>query len=294
VDNAALPTSGPAATPPTRTVTSPRQILCVKWGTKFGPEYVNRLHAMATRHSSQPVQLICLTDDDRGVHSDVRCVPLPELGVPHPVNTIGKWRKVVLWGRDLTERHGLSGPALFVDLDSVIVDNIDGYFEYGAADEVILTRNWAKPFQRLGQTSVFRFPIGRYPQILDTFRADPQGVADRYRFEQHYITASVPGGIRLWPESWTKHFRLHCLPWFPMRYWQQARIPRGTKIVTFPGGPNPDEVIEGRWGDVGPAFETAGAHWRRTFTGPLSGRTKWQHLKHFVLPPDWLAEHWRE
>ena len=27
-----------------------RHILCMKWGTKYGPEYVNRLYAMVRRH----------------------------------------------------------------------------------------------------------------------------------------------------------------------------------------------------------------------------------------------------
>ena len=35
---------------------------------------------------------------------------------------------------------------LFLDLDSVIVDNIDGYFEYGGDEDVITARNWIKPW----------------------------------------------------------------------------------------------------------------------------------------------------
>ncbi|MBS0591921.1 MAG: glycosyltransferase, partial [Proteobacteria bacterium] len=27
-----------------------RIVLCMKWGTKYGPEYVNRLYGMARRH----------------------------------------------------------------------------------------------------------------------------------------------------------------------------------------------------------------------------------------------------
>ncbi len=29
-----------------------RHILCMKWGTKYGPEYVNRLYAMVRRPGS--------------------------------------------------------------------------------------------------------------------------------------------------------------------------------------------------------------------------------------------------
>jgi hypothetical protein len=27
-----------------------RNVICMKWGTKYGPEYVNRLYAMVRRH----------------------------------------------------------------------------------------------------------------------------------------------------------------------------------------------------------------------------------------------------
>ena len=30
----------------------PRIVLCMKWGTKYGPEYVNRLYGMVRRHLS--------------------------------------------------------------------------------------------------------------------------------------------------------------------------------------------------------------------------------------------------
>jgi hypothetical protein len=270
----------------------PKQIICVKWGTRYGADYVNRLYGMAARHVSGPMRFVCLTDDRTGIRREVECADLPELGCEHPRNTRGKWRKVVLWGRELA---GLSGPALFVDLDSVVVGSLDGYFEFGEANDVILARNWAKPLQRLGQTSVFRFPVGAYPHILERFRADPQGVADRYRFEQHYITASVPGGVKLWPERWTRHFRLHCLPPFPLRYFVPARLPRDARIVTFPGGPNPDDIVLGRWNDRSPPHPSLAAHLGATFDRERRiDASAWRHLTRYVLPVPWVAENWRE
>lgn len=274
---------------------TPKQIVCVKWGTAYGPDYVNRLWGMARRHVTGPLRVVCLTDDKQGLRPEVEAFDLPPLGVEHPQRTRGKWRKVVLWGREVP---GLASgsTALFVDLDSVIVDNIDGYFTHGDPQRVYLARNWAKPLQRLGQTSVFRFPVGGNPHILDNFRADAQGVADRYRFEQHYITASVTGGIALWPEAWTRHFRLHCLPPFPLRLFRPATVPAGTKIVTFPGGPNPDRVMLGAWNDRVPPGRSPWAHIKATF-GPASERVddkRWRHLQHYVRPVEWVAEHWRE
>ncbi|MES2959145.1 MAG: glycosyl transferase [Pseudomonadota bacterium] len=268
-----------------------KQVICVKWGSKYGPEYVNRLYAMVARRLSPPFRFVCLADSSFGLRSEVEFFGLPELGCTHPVGTMGKWRKQVLWGANVP---GLSGTALFIDLDSVIVGRLDDYFEFGRPEDVILARNWARPMQRLGQTSVFRFPVGANPQILADFRADPQGIAERFQFEQHYVTHAVPGGIKFWPEAWTKHFRLHCLPKFPLRYFATASLPSDARIVTFPGGPNPDDVQEGRWNKKVPPHRSRWAHLRATFGGPRVDESSWRHVQRYVLPVPWIDEHWRE
>ena len=121
-------------------------VLCFKWGTKYGPEYVNRLFAMVKRNLSLPFAFHCFTDDSQGIRSDIECHPLPELDCPVPVNVPGMWRKTAIWRKDLA---GIDGRALFVDLDSVIVDAIDPLFEWGDDDDVILARNWLKPLSKL-------------------------------------------------------------------------------------------------------------------------------------------------
>jgi hypothetical protein len=272
-------------------VSEVKQVVCVKWGTKYGPEYVNRLYGMVSRHLTPPFRFVCLADTAQGLRPEVEFFPLPELGCATPVGTLGKWRKQVLWGDSVP---GLTGVALFIDLDSVIVGSLDGYFEFGDADDVIVARNWARPLERLGQTSVFRFRIGANAHLLADFRADPQAIADKYRFEQHYVTAAVTGGVKFWPEAWTRHFRLHCLPPFPLRYFKVARLPPDARIVTFPGGPNPDDVQVGRWHKGVPAHRSRWAHLSATFGGPRVDPKLWRHLTRYVLPVPWIAEHWRE
>lgn len=269
-----------------------KQVVCVKWGTMYGAEYVNRLYGMVSRHLMPPFRLVCLTDDRQGIRPEVECFDLPELGVPHPQRTMGKWRKQILWGRTVP---GLDGVALFIDLDSVIVGSIDDYFSIGSPNDVYVARNWARPLEKLGQTSVFRFPVGGNAHILDGFRADAQAVADKYQFEQHYVTAAVKGGVKFWPEGWTRHFRLHCLPPFPLRYFLPARLPPGARIVTFPGGPNPDDVMVGRWNKRVPPHPSRWAHLTAAFGNGLRvDDSRRRHLQRFVLPVPWIAEHWHD
>ena len=57
-------------------------ILCMKWGDKYGPEYVNRLYNMVKQHLTLPFTFICLTDDPTGINPAVQCHPIPDLGLP--------------------------------------------------------------------------------------------------------------------------------------------------------------------------------------------------------------------
>lgn len=105
-----------------------KQVVCMKWGTMYGPEYVNIMHSMVRRNVTGDFTLICFTDDATGIKPEVKCLPIPLLECEIPPDVPGKWPKIALWGREL---GGLSGPALFIDLDSVIASNIDDYFTYG-------------------------------------------------------------------------------------------------------------------------------------------------------------------
>lgn len=259
-------------------------LLCMKWGQKYSPDYVNKLYNMVARNVTPPFEFYCFTDEESGLISPIKTLPLPRLGCNEPTKTRGKWRKVSLWGDSL---YGLTGTALFLDLDSIIVSNIDSYFTYGKPQDIVLERNWARPLSGLGQTSVFRFPIGAHSHILKNFQQNPQTIADRYRYEQHYITHSAGNMRSFWPRGWTRHFRLHCLGPMPLRLMRPAIIPRGSKIITFPGGPNPSDAKYGKW---------------KPDSGPYCGR--WQHIKktlvdrdfknarRFLMPVDWIDQYW--
>ena len=266
-----------------------RKVLCIKWGTRYGPEYVNRLYGMVARQLTPPFDFVCFTDDRHGIRPEVICHDLPDLGCPVPTNAPGKFRKLALWNADLA---GLRGTALFLDLDVVVTGPLDELFAVGRPDEVILARNWIKPLERLGQTSVFRFPIGGHAYLLEEFRADPEGLAGKFQFEQRYVTKRVRGGVRFFPSAWVRHFRLDCLGPWPLRYLRPARLPRDARIVMFPGKPDPADAIAGRWSDA-VAHAPPLPHLAGLFDA-RRGQPLGRHLKRYLRPVDWVAEHWRE
>lgn len=262
-------------------------LICIKWGDKYGPEYVNRLYASAKIHITPPFDFVCLTDNSVGINKAIKIYSVPELGCAPPVKTRGKWRKVALWGKEIGEQ--IRGTALFLDLDSIIVENIDCYFTFGSPNDVILERNWARPLSGLGQTSIFRFPIGKHPEILKNFQKNPQGIADQFQFEQHYITHSTKPFLKFWPRGWTRHFRIHCLGPMPWRLLRPALIPKGSRIITFPGGPNPAEAMVGKWSPDSPPYQGRRKHLLRVWKEKQPSL-----LRRFTMPTPWIKTLWSD
>lgn len=264
------------------------QFLTIKWGRKYGPEYLDRLYGMVARHTTAPFDFYCLTDDATGIRPEVTCLPLPDLGCALPTGTKGIWGKSRLWSPDL---GGPIGPVLFLDLDLVVTGPLDPFFAHGAPDDVILARNPNTPLEKLGQTSIFRFPVGKLAPLREIFLADPQGTADRYRFEQRFVTRNAPGGVSFWPRGWVAHFRMHCVPTFPLNYLRAPHLPPAARVVIFPGPLNPPDAIAGRWSEDRPVRAPL-AHVAAGLRGDRS-ESLWKHLRHYNRPARWVAEAWR-
>jgi len=82
-------------------------VLCVRFGTKYGREYVERLRNMAARHIKVPYEFVCLTDDINPIQG-VRSIVQPLAGY-HRL----WWHKVHMFDSGLP----LSGRILYFDLD---------------------------------------------------------------------------------------------------------------------------------------------------------------------------------
>jgi len=244
----------------------PAQVLCMKWGTKFGPEYVNRLHGMVRRHLRRPFRFVCLTDDGGGFDPDVEVLPLPEMGWTDGITEHGWW-KVGLFSESLGD---LSGPALFLDLDVLVVDSLDPLFDWPG--EVMVPRDYRRLRVRgdsfVGNTSVLRFPVGNYPEVMEGFRENFPGIRKRLRNEQEYVSHFFHerGLLEHWPSAWCPSFKRHCVAPWPLSHVRTPRLTRGAKVVVFHGRPNPGEALEGE-----------GGKWYRP-----------------ILPTPWIADHWHD
>lgn len=241
-------------------------VLCIKWGRKYGPDYVNRLHSMVRRHLRRPFRFVCLTDDGAGIDPAIEVKPIPAIGFAEfderkPWTFGHGWLKLTSFASPL---YDLTGTTLFLDLDIVIVDSLDPFFEHPG--EFVVIKEWDKK-DGTGNTSVYRFTIGAHADALDHLRQGYPRVVEEVRNEQEFITGYLgrQGKVSYWPDEWCRSFKRHCMRRGLMGWFQPPVIPPGARVIAFHGKPNPPDAIAG-----------------------VSG--KWYRR---VLPTPWVAEHWR-
>ncbi|KGJ15560.1 hypothetical protein [Paracoccus sanguinis] len=243
-------------------MTEPVLILCMKWGTLYGARDVNALARGVARHLARPHRIICFTDDATGLDPGIEARPLPALDLP-PGSGDTRWRKLALFNPDL----GLTGTALFLDLDLVIVGSLDPFFE--VPGEVVILRDddlfRAKPLRRLnpardrflhmvGNTSVFRYRVGAHPQVVRAYLDDPAAAAARYEHEQQLVSDVLDrqGALSYWPQGWCVSFKNDCVGRGLASWCGDPEAPPGARIVLFAGSPKMADVLAGR-----------GGHWYR-------------------------------
>ena len=233
-------------------------IICMKWGTMYGADDVNRLFRQVRRHLARPHRFVCFTDDPVGIDDGVDCQPLPELGLPEGHGDT-RWRKLGLFRRDL---GGMTGQvALFLDLDLVVVDDLSPFFDLDGDFFIIRDDDLfrAKPLRKVnpdrdrflhsvGNSSVFRYVVGDHSYILDAYLADPKAATEGYEISQQFQSAQLAkhGHLNYWPKGWVVSFKNDCVPRNFRSYFADPSLPDGAKIVAFAGAPKMEDVFAGR------------------------------------------------
>jgi hypothetical protein len=244
-------------------------ILCLKWGDRYGPHYVNILRRSVARHLKRPFRFHCCTENADGLDDEVRVIPFPE----NPGVKRG-WPDILVKLMVLRNGFGgLQGPTLFLDLDVVIMGGIDCFFDFHPQEYCII-HNWVHRRKELlgkrpavGNSSVFRFDAGASNAVYETFLREIERAEDKSVFntEQAFLTYAM-NKVRWWPEEWVRSYKWNCRPIFPLNLLVAPKPPQACRILVFHGRPDPDEAMRG-------------------FRG--------RRIHHHMKPAPWLAEHWR-
>jgi hypothetical protein len=202
-------------------------IVCLKWGTKYGPEYVNRLYAGVRRNTTLEFKFLCFTDDAQGI------IPAVEThALPCSSDLDSWWNKLYLFSRDLPIDHG--DTVFYVDLDTLVVDNIDHILTF-QPNKLVALRDFyhgiAKSAGLVG-SGLMSWPHGMYDHVWRQFIADPQAVIQQARphGDQWWVERSIPDRL-FWQDLFPDHvvsFKLHC----------RKGLPTNAKIVCYHGRPS--------------------------------------------------------
>jgi len=221
-------------------MTAAKQFVCMKWGTLYGPDYVNRLYGMGRRNTTGTFPFVCPAGRRQGRPPGGGWLPPPPPSAKPPHDNDG-WRKLTLWAPEVAD---LTGAFVYLDIDVVVTGPLDDFFTHPG--EFCIMRNWTQMKRRVGNSSVFRIETGRHARVWEKFSADPEAAIRSVDNEQIYISLAH-GNPTWWPDEWCISFKEHCVPPFPLNWIQAPKLPPDTRIVAFHGLPNPPDAIKGDW-----------------------------------------------
>jgi len=180
---------------PHQSVENKNYVLCLKHGTKYGADYVNKLYNMVKRHCTLDYEFVCLTDDSKNIDENIKILPLP-------TGISGWWCKPYMFSRDLP----LHGTILYMDLDVVIAGNIDKLFTYQPEQWCTIrdfTRAMRPKWQKYN-SSVIKFHHGQLDFVWNDFIKDPVSIQRKFHGDQDYLydTTLKRKQASLYPDSW--------------------------------------------------------------------------------------------
>ncbi len=220
-----------------------RYVVCLKYGTKYSADYVNKLYYMVSRNLTLEHEFVCFTENSRGIDSKIRIEPL-EL---HP-RIQGWWYKPFFFNPKLK----LQGTILFLDLDLVIFRNIDNLFQF-RPNKFLIIRDFNRhriPNYQKFNSSVFRLNTGQHMDVYNDFMKDPLNTARRFHGDQDWIRYKITNDFDFFPDEWIQSYK------WEMRKEKPVRLPSGkrnfetigeptvldtTSIAVFHGDPNPED-----------------------------------------------------
>ena len=247
-------------------------VICLKWGTRYPAAYTNTLYRSVKKHLHRPFRFVCVTDDPTGLDEGIDAQPFP----PTPGYKTEKAWPGIFSKLAITQDGfaNLKGPTLFLDVDVVIMDDIDCFFDYKPGENCIIHNwiEWHKTLFRkrpeIGNSSIYRFEAGKSGYIYDTFIREFDRAHDKTQFptEQAFLTyAMKQKGVNWWPYDWAQSYKRCCRPIFPLNLFVAPKPPK-TKILVFHGNPDPDQAVVG--------FDDGKAH-------------------HKTLPAPWIEDYWK-
>jgi len=227
-------------------------VACVFWGDKFSDDYVYNLKSMVERNTTVPHQFVCFSDRELEGIKTVKLIPGYE----------GWWNKMQMFNTDFK----LGNRVVYLDLDTLIVDNIDWLLEYdgmfmGIEDLGAVNEHQPELKGRL-QSGVMSWDYRLNSHLWNRFASS--GESQRYRGDGEYLNHIVPKYQR---DFIQKRYKGK-LKSYKYQVYSEG-ITDDLSIICFHGRPSIPQAMT----------ETVTTGWKN------SGKT--------YEPQDWIKDYWR-
>jgi hypothetical protein len=217
-------------------------VVCWKWKpmkeyrSKHDHTHVNTLFSMVKRHYSGLREFVCITDDPKGLHPDIRVIPIwddhAELRSPHGGLNPACYRRLKMYSPEMREIIGERFVSL--DLDCVITADVTPVWDRPDKDFMI----WGETLRTTPYNgSMQMMTAGARKQIWEQF--------DPVLSPQQTVKAGYHGSDQAWisyklgphEARWTQKdgvfsWRMACKP-------EGGRLPKGARIIFFEGHVDP-------------------------------------------------------
>ena len=219
-------------------------VVCVKWGSLYSSEYVNKLYSMVKRNLTIEFDFYCITEDASNIRPEVICIPCPKKSLEN------QWYKETMFLKGtIPERM-----TLYFDLDVVIVSSLDSLIPND--DKLWCMAEDFMNFKRDIPTyhgavmcfnpkywySFYTFFEQEVINGLEMIRGQEQPLIARYHKYHNYRN------LHVYPNEWIWSFRLgHTreeIGVYNQNYLLGYKIPKNGIVCSFHGFPSQHEYLQ--------------------------------------------------
>lgn len=230
-------------------------IICVHVGNKYSNDYVEKLYNSCVRHSAQDFTFTILHDANKNYtlrNNNIRFINVEPMNFLHNHNLW--WYKLQSFRQDVATAE----QNLLLDLDIVLVNKIDKFWNYNPNKFVVLqdfNRHWFPNYNRCN-SSIVKFTPKIASDIFNSFMTNPIEYVRKFRGDQDYLDQYVVDKV-WWPKKWAMSWKWEVynggmVECNSTKYYDTTtNIDADTSMLVFHGKPDPhdikDNIIKGSW-----------------------------------------------
>ena len=174
-------------------------IVCLKWGTRYSADWVNRLYIMVKRNYNQEFKFWCCTENPVDIQPKVNIIPL------HTYDLEKWWWKLWFFSKEFP----VKGKCLYFDLDTIIQNDITDLVNYNADNPHFIKGSvWYRAGINLDtayriNSSVILWNTETIDNnIWEKFYLKKEHYINKYGTDDHYLEKNFNNYLKTLPVDW--------------------------------------------------------------------------------------------